>query len=101
VVETYPRFVHAKVRFPGKAEISVAAWPLVALKNHGTGGNPHSPPSAMFELACPVDSGHIDLWSVVSEMITKHDKKRQGKLPCSGATDESGHTAEYEIRIKY
>lgn len=101
IVETLPKYVWMKVEFPKQANISIEAWPLAAQRSRGTGDSTDATPGALFSLTCPADSNCINLWPVISEMIAKHEKNRDGRLPCTGSKDESDHTAKYEIHIKY
>ena len=57
--------------------------------------------SALFEFVCPVDSSRFELWSLVSEMIAKHQKRDKGTVECSGAEGAPRHRANYKIQIKY
>lgn len=100
-VETFPRFVHASVEWQGQAIIQVEAWPLATLQSRSQEGNVDSPPSAVFELACPMDSSRVALWPIISDMLSKHEKKRSGEVECEGIDGETSHRAAYEIHIKF
>jgi hypothetical protein len=99
--ETFPQFVRASVELPGHAKIRVEAWPLATQESRGQELSHESGPSGLFDLACPVDSSRIDLWPIISEMISKHEKHRDGEVACQGVEGEFAHRAKYEIRVKY
>jgi hypothetical protein len=99
--ETFPRFVRASVELPGHAKIRVEAWPLATQQSRGQEVSHDSAPSGLFELACPVDSSRIELWPIISEMVSKHEKTRNGQVECQGVEGEFPHSANYEIHIKF
>jgi hypothetical protein len=97
--QTFPKSVHAVVDFFGSTTIEVQAkresrQPAPA--NGDDSGLPVQPRA--FGVICPLDSARIDLWPVVSQMIADHEKHRKGKIVCPG---ESGHSAAYDIHIKF
>jgi hypothetical protein len=99
--ETFPEFVRASVEIPEHAKIVVEAWPLAMQQSRGQSGDPDTSVSDLFELKCPIDSSRIDLWSLVSEMISKHQKRDSGTVECSGVEGQSRHRAIYKVQVKY
>jgi len=99
--KTLPEFVRASVEFPEHAKIVVEAWPLAMQRSRGQSGDTDRSPSDLFELSCPIDSSRIELWSLISEMIFKHEKRGAGTIECTGTEGEARHRASYKIQVKY
>lgn len=94
--QTFPKSVRAVIDFLGYTKVVVDARRDSKNRDHDDQARPVQPRA--FGLICPLDSEHIDLWPIVSDMISEHAKHRVGKITCNG---EAQHQATYDIRITY
>ena len=97
-----PKSARVLLRFPELANIELRAHPVAArsrfMWGHRRGLTPEV--AAVFEIRCPLDSAHIDLWPVVLEMITKAQKHQKGEANCPGS-DGTAHAVGYEIELAF
>jgi hypothetical protein len=97
--ETFPQSVRVTIEFFESTKIVVEAkreWSIRNPRYADESNGPVQPRS--LGVVCPLDAERIDLWPIVSEMITDHAKRRRGKVTCTG---ESEHSVDYDIRITY
>ncbi len=102
--ETFPQSVHAAVEFESYAKLTIDVRPVASQQPPEDGDNSVASPvtTSLFDVICPLDSSRIKLWSeVISDMIAKHEKHREGSVRCPGGDGETDHAAKFKIKIRY